>query len=355
MKTSTKKGYNLFIVILFFSCFSFSQGLGEESDRIKKDFKFIPLPYADYDISSGYTVGFIPMTMFNPSKKDTISPSSIAGLFGMYSQNKSKFFMGFGMLYLKEDNYRVLFAGGLGDFNYQAYVNSPFSRWFNYNTGVDFFYISAQKKIATNTYLGAHYEYTNYLTTIETNYSQKKQHQGLGVVGSFDKRDNIQYPRKGDFLEADIMIYPSFINQTGSSSKTTLKYNKYTAFRKNKDILASRVLVGLGFGEITFNQQFIIGETDIRGYSHGKYRGNHTIAIQSEYRWNFHKTFGLVGFAGVATIFEANNPNDNGKILPGIGTGIRYNFLKDTHSNLGIDIAKGIDDWGLYFRISEAF
>jgi len=120
-------------------------------------------------------------------------------------------------------------------------------------------------------------------------------------------------------------------------------------------VFATRVFSGIGLGEVNFNQQFIIGNTDIRGYSKGQYRGNYALAVQGEYRWNFHKRLGAVGFAGLATIFESNNSDDDGKLLPGIGAGFRYTYMKDTRSNIGFDIAKGRDDWGIYFRLSEAF
>ncbi len=64
---------------------------------------------------------------------------------------------------------------------------------------------------------------------------------------------------------------------------------------------------------------------------------------------------GFVGLAGVATIFSGINENDNGKILPGIGTGFRYNVFPKNHMNIGMDVAVGLDDWGLYFKIGESF
>ncbi|MCK4560926.1 MAG: hypothetical protein KAV45_14180 [Calditrichia bacterium] len=42
-------------------------------------------------------------------------------------------------------------------------------------------------------------------------------------------------------------------------------------------------------------------------------------------------------------------------LLPGAGVGLRYMAIPSEKINIGIDIAKGIDDWGLYFRIGETF
>ena len=51
-------------------------GLGGESGRIEGKYKFMPLPYLNYDRSLDYTLGAIPVLMFNPSEKDTISGPS---------------------------------------------------------------------------------------------------------------------------------------------------------------------------------------------------------------------------------------------------------------------------------------
>ena len=79
------------------------------------------------------------------------------------------------------------------------------------------------------------------------------------------------------------------------------------------------------------------------------------ISLQGEYRWNFHKRWGAVGFAGVASVFNAINESDNGKLLPAIGTGIRFRAFQETNMSVGLDVAAGIDDWGVYFQIGEAF
>lgn len=342
--------------LLIISAKLFGQGnLGGESDRIDKT-KFIPLPYFDYDRAIGYTVGALPMLMFNPSKKDSISPSSTVGLMGMYSENKSKFFMGFGSFYLQEDRWRIIVAAGVGDGNFQFYVNNPINKWFKYRTGADFIFTSINRRIIPRLYGGINYVYSTFQTNAEgLEEEDPVVLQGLGVEMSWDRRGSIQYPRSGYYLEADLMTYPEFLGNDGKSSLITFTYNHYYPTRNNTDVIATRFYTGLGIGEVNFNHQFIVGETDIRGYSFGQYRGNYILATQGEYRWNFHKRFGVVGFVGLATVFGSDNPEFDGRLLPGVGTGFRYTYLKKTHSNIGFDIAKGDGDWGFYFRISEAF
>ena len=70
-------------------------GMGGESSRIEGKTKFMPIPYLNYDRSMGFALGAVPILMFNPSEKDTISPSSVIGGVGFYSTSKTWFLMGF--------------------------------------------------------------------------------------------------------------------------------------------------------------------------------------------------------------------------------------------------------------------
>jgi hypothetical protein len=64
---------------------------------------------------------------------------------------------------------------------------------------------------------------------------------------------------------------------------------------------------------------------------------------------------GWLVFFGMASVYESINQDDNGKLLPGIGTGFRVTVVEDTQFKVGMDIAAGIKDWSIDFRLSEAF
>ena len=357
---------NLFLLLFAVCCLSlsgkgFSQGLpgggmGGESSRIEGKFKFIPLPYINYDRSVGFTVGAIPMAMFNPVEKDTLSPSSIGGLFGMYTTNKTWFTMGFTALFFDEDNWRVVAAGGIGSINFQFYLDNPIDIWVPYNTQADFLYLQVKRRVVNKFYVGLNYTYTKFQTSTDVfPDTSLTRLNGLGFVMSLDKRGSYYYPRSGYQSNIKYSTYPGALGNEYISNKIEFDYDHYLPFRNARDVLAGRFFAGLGIGELEFNQQFIVGQTDIRGYTQGAYRGNYLLALQGEYRWNFHKRLGAVGFLGFATVFESINEEDNGRILPGIGTGFRYTVVQDNHMNVGMDIAFGRKDWGIYFRFGEVF
>ena len=149
--------------------------------------------------------------------------------------------------------------------------------------------------------------------------------------------------------------FPFLLDNIRESNKIEFDISEYNKMANARDVLAFRGYAGLGIGDLTFNQQFIVGQSDIRGYTQGRYRGNYLLAFQGEYRWNLAKRMSLVGFAGLATVFESINPEDNGVALPGAGMGFRFNAIEEYHMNVGMDLAVGKDDWGIYFRVGEAF
>ena len=356
------KQFLLFAIVAFslLSSQLFAQNVsgGGKGARNEEDFTFLPLPYLSYDRSLGFQFGALPMAMYNLSKKDSISPSSISGGFAMYTTNKSYFLMQFNKLYFAEDKYRATLAGGKGDINFQFFLDSPIDiGYVDFNTDATFFKVELQRRIVEDLYFGVNYVNIKTVTVfdIATGIEQTDKRQGLGTVVSFDKRDNVYYPRKNFITNFNFNSFPESFGNNNSSKKLTLDYNHYFGMKNDKDIIAVRFYGGMGLGDLAFTQQFVVGNNDIRGYTQGKYRGEQTMAIQGEYRLNPWDKIGLVGFAGFASVYGGINENDNGRILASIGVGFRYNVFPKNHMNIGLDIAAGDGDWGIYFRIGEAF
>lgn len=331
-------------------------GMGGESSRVEGKVKFMPIPYINYDRTLGFSVGAVPMLMFNPTEKDTISPSSIVGAVGTWSTSKTWFLMGFGKFFLNEDNWRITTAGGIGTMNYQFYLDNPIGGWIPYESQASFFMLKVERRIYESLYGGISYVFADVITTTETlPISDSLRLNGIGFNLSLDQRSNPHYPRSGYYSNIKYNSFPEFFGNETATHKIELDHSHYFPIRQNKDVLAARVYAGLGLGDLAFNQQFIVKDKDIRGYTQGGYRGNYLLTLQGEYRWNFHRRWGAVGFAGMATIFKGINKSDNGKLLPSIGTGVRFRAFPETNFSVGMDVAAGIDDWGIYFQIGEVF
>jgi hemolysin activation/secretion protein len=145
--------------------------------------------------------------------------------------------------------------------------------------------------------------------------------------------------------------YGKWFGNDVNSNKLVIMGNYYYPFNK-KMVLASRAVADIGLGDVPFVLQSYVGNTDLRGYTKGEYRGDQVYSAQTEFRWNFYGKWGAVGFTGLAL---AVTGSDASPILPDFGLGLRYKVIPKYNINLGVDAAVGRDDWGLYFRITEAF
>lgn len=328
----------------------------DSKDSTEKNFNFLPIPYIEYNRSTGFGFGAIPMGMYKLNKNDTVSPASISGLIGVYTTNNTWYSIFFQQLYFNQDNWRITAAGGLGNYKFQFFIDAPIYDFVDYASDFGFIYLNVNRRIFSKLYGGVHYTYISYKTSFGDIPNAKETTQnGVGIILSFDNRSDVYYPRHGFITDADWSSYPTYLGNETASDKIDFDFNQYIGVRKDKDVIALRANIGVGLGDLPFEQQFIVGGNDIRGYTDGKYRGNQLIAVQGEFRWNFYKKFSAVGFAGLATVFESINEDQNGQLLPAIGCGMRYNVLEKYHMNVGFDIAVGVEDWGFYFRVGEAF
>jgi outer membrane protein assembly factor BamA len=352
------------------------------ADTVKKKekkFAFMPLPTLTYDRSQGLGAGVIAMGFFKAdnSKK---SPLSRVMAVGNYASNGSYYAFGGTRLYLKEDVWRILLAAGYINYNFQAFQYFDDSG-LGYQEGVyetpyttkgGMVMGTVQHKIVDNFYLGAgvfvmHSDLIFTLPDNVTTYTEPNDITSLAMVFNYDTRNSVYNPTSGIFIDGRISFVTPWLNEDFNFQKTMLVANKYDKFNEHM-VLASRFAMKANFGDVPFSSQDVIGQTDLRGYTQGEYRGNQTYTVQSELRNNFYKKWGYVGFAGLGIAYRKsedgaasgdwyNSGASWSKLLPSLGAGIRYQVIEKEKQkiNAGIDVAVGRGDWGIYFRITEAF
>ena len=329
--------------LLFFLVVSGNLIAQSENDKENKNLEFKPVPYINYSRTGGFFIGAVPMVMFRVNKNDTISPKSMAGLAGVYSTEGNWASVVFGKIFTNQDRWRFTGGGGVGMNGFQFFTDD-LNQFIDYTTDIDFLMIKAERRIYKNLFAGLRYAYRQTeTTTIISPNPNKTTFNSLAVSFSNDERDNVYYPFSGSVLDINFNATPEFLDNEYVTQKIEINFNKFLKVKKT-DVLALRAKLGVGIGDLAFEQQFIIGSMDIRGYTEGKYRGNNIATVQGEYRWNFKERMGLVGFAGLATIWDGINEQDNGKLLPGVGAGFRFTAFPDNHLNIGLDAAVGDGD-----------
>ena len=243
-------------LILFFPAEGSAQGgvgggIGENG-RIEGRYKIVPIPYVNYNRSIGATFGALPLVMFNPVARDTVSPSSIGGALVMYSTNKTWLAVGFARVHLAEDDWRVTGAGGFGSINFQFYLDNPIGIWVPYNTGASFAFAQVERRIVGRLYGGVSYVYTRFRNTSELapDTTITTTLNGLGLSASMDTRPNVYYPRTGFFTNVKYFGYPEAFGNDVESNTVDLDYNHYWSLRDRTDVIAVRAFAGLGIGDL---------------------------------------------------------------------------------------------------------
>jgi outer membrane protein assembly factor BamA len=176
----------------------------------------------------------------------------------------------------------------------------------------------------------------------------------LGLVISHDNRDFIYNPHHGDYLNLKTSHYGDAFGSDYKFNNFDFDFTKFFNI-DTTSVIAGRFSAFIATGDVPFEGQHVVKSDDIRGYTNGKHRANQVYTLQTEYRWNFYKKWGMVGFFGIATAVDSPSKISLRGLLPGGGVGLRYMVIPSEKINIGIDVAAGKDDWGLYFRIGETF
>ena len=347
------------LLILLCSCMALGQEKKEgEEEKKDKAVSFAPIPYLNYSRTGGFGFGAVPMIMYPLNKKDTLSPDSLTGLVGFYTTEGNYAAMFFQRFFLAEDNWRITAAGGFGSrgFQFLPEIGDIGNDFIEYTTDGKFFMAGFQRRIYKQIYGGLNYVFIEVDTEFEIpGFARQEQFHQLMFKFSRDRRSNVYYPVSGSIANVTWKTTPEWMGNETHTDKLDLDYNHYWSTNGEQDVIAARGLVGIGISDLVFEQQYIVGGEDLRGYTQGEYRGDNLVAVQGEYRWNLWKRMGLVGFAGVASTWTSGVDNAEALFLPSIGAGYRFTAIKKNHFNVGIDAAVGKGDWGVYFRIGEAF
>ncbi|CDF80123.1 outer membrane protein/protective antigen OMA87 [Formosa agariphila KMM 3901] len=356
------------LLLACLACCSILKGYSQhiQSDSLKsvdtlnhKKYEFSVMPYISYNRNLEFMFGAIPMFMYKLDKDDTVSNKSISGMSAVYTTNGSYFIALFNKWFYKEDTWRGKFFVLNGDKNSQTYLSEDIEipDFYDYGTKITVVSAGVQRKIIDHLYGGLTYTYAHYDTNYEDEVAPEDitQTNAIELNTLYDSRNEVYYPTNGSKALLRYIAYPTWFGNDVKANKILSEYNTYIPMKNGKDVIAARFAGKFGLGDIAFQQQVTIGQKDIRGYSEGKYRGDGLIALQGEYRYNFGEKMGLVGFAGIATLYGSDTEDFNWKAYPGVGVGYRYRAFKAVKFNIGLDAAVGKDDWGVYFRIGESF
>ena len=186
---------------------------------------------------------------------------------------------------------------------------------------------------------------------------------GFGINLTYDDRANPINPEKGKYGSILYRVNPGFFGNDKSWESIYADFRKYIFVpgKMQKNILGFWLLYwGVTGGTSPYlllpSNGWDNHTSSARGYEQGRFRGNHMVCLESEYRYRISRN-GLIGgvvFTNVSTFSEKTGGFKY--VNPVVGAGLRIKLNKASNTNLLIDFAYGINRHnGFYLDVGEIF
>jgi hypothetical protein len=326
-----------------------------------------PIPISSPAFGSGLLL--IAGYVFQFDKKDKISPPSWLGAAGFFTNNGSRGLALGGRLYLKENKYQTTFAVMNGRANLDFFGigripdRPPISVPLHISGTILFG--EGMRNIGKSIFVGPRYQHRRLSSGLERTpppggfvvppIDFNSTSAALGVHVQRDLRDSTFYPTKGSLFD----FTADFFDQVWGSRREYQAYKvAYNGFRelKPRQILAYRAMACSANGNVPFYDLCLYGfNSDLRGYTTGEFQNRRMFAAQAEYRLEWRKRLGFVGFGGIGGVARNWGEFRTDQLLPGAGMGLRFNLDKKNHINYRIDVGFGRAGRTIAIGVGEAF
>ncbi|MDE0589838.1 hypothetical protein OU789_07880 [Halocynthiibacter sp. C4] len=180
-------------------------------------------------------------------------------------------------------------------------------------------------------------------------FAVEKRYSALGLMGTYDTRDNSVTPLQG--IDA-VMRYDLFDGAIGSDADFDLGMVALHGFQKLGDngwSIGAMTRYDWSNGDTPFN---MAPQISLRGISWGRYAGERASSTEIQLRKDFDDRWAGVAFAGYGTSVAGNSRifDDSGPVHT-YGVGVRYKIARKLGIDVGIDIARGPEEtiWMLQF------
>ena len=221
------------------------------------------------------------------------------------------------------------------------------------------------KKIKPGLFLGFDYEFEyEYNFQLEPGGDLEKGSvlgnrgsigSAIGLVGVLDTRDNVINAYKGRLAELSTYFFLPQLGSTFRFIAVNVTYQHYWRL-KSKHILAWQTKTRFTFGDVPFLDLPTLGNDDIlRGYAKNRFRDQHFMGTQLEYRFPLFWRFGGVAFAGAGDVFGPSSNLSLKNLKYSIGAGLRFVVNPSERLNIRLDYGYGKEGGHFYFVVAESF
>lgn len=326
-------------------------------------------PVISRSIETGWSFGTVGSLTFHPSPKDTISRTSNMQLLFLYSTKKQLVTALNGVQYFNRENFILS-----EQFSYSSFPdkfwglgkNRPDNAEEPYKYRQYYIYLHLQKKLIPGLFLGLIFERqrvwdVSYVAggwfdqqDVKGRYGY--QVMGLGASITYDKRNQAFSPNKGFFGQLSFNHFSPFWGTDFMYTNYVMDLRKYIPLSANS-VLALQLYNFSNTGDVPIRSLASFGGANrMRGYYDGRYKDNHLLIFQSEFRFPVYKRFSAVAFGGTGNVSHRFTDYSLNELQYSFGGGIRFAVDKKEKLNIRMDYGIGSgNNRGLYLQLGEAF
>ncbi len=313
-------------------------------------------PITEPAVGFGAAVAGLYFIAKEENKDKTYQTPDIASLAGGYTENGTWFVGGGYVGFWKNDHLRYRGAIGYGDVNLTYYrpegsLIPKKSEEFNI-TGFLFLQQATMRIKNSNFFVGGKYQLThvnvNFLKDAELPDIDPKDFEmwnsGLSLITEFENYNNVFSPTKGMRIH---LSYDQNLEILGSDRDWgTLNFFGTSFFPINKTWIAGfRVASRAATGDTPFYAKPYI---ELRGIPAMRYQGDITATIETEQLVNLTSRWSVVGFGGIGNTYNKRNDYKAEELVWNAGGGFRYMLARIFGLKMGLDVARGPEDWAVY-------
>ena len=288
----------------------------------------------------------------------------IAGIAGGYTSNNT-WFGGMGYLgFWNEDKIRYRGVVGYGDINLKYYRSTPIlDEDISAEINNQSLFVLQQAKFRlgqSDFFLGGKYTFTKTKIEFPKIFDFPEVdplyidfvNSGVGIIGEFENYKNVFSPNQGMKIHLSYLQNLELIGSDRNWGKATFSSVFY--FPVNRVwVPAIRVESLLATGNAPFYSKPFIA---LRGVPAMRYQGDLTALVETEQSFNmFSSRWDLVAFGGIGTTFESLDDLKAGPAVWGVGGGFRYLIARLFGLKMGVDVARGPEDWAVYVVFGSAW
>jgi len=175
---------------------------------------------------------------------------------------------------------------------------------------------------------------------------------GLGLIAEYDNTNNIFSPSKGLRVNLTYDQYLEILGSDRDFGRLTLFTHYYQPVVKNKWIAGFRLESQLSTGDAPF---YMMPFISLRGVPALRYQGEFTALVETEQEVMITKRWSVVGFGGYGKAFKSIDDMSEASSAWNAGAGFRYLIARLFGLKMGMDVARGPEQWAVYVVVGSAW